>query len=460
MPLLALAVLLARPIGDVDIFWQVRLGDIMIDTGRLVTREPFAATHPGVPLVPLSALAQVVLAAARRIGGWPLVRGIDAVAWTGGFLAAGLAARARGAGPMQVALALVLCLLMALPFSGVRPQSFAVLGFGLLMLLLRQAWPLRLVAPAGAALLVVWQNLHPSVSLAIAWLGARAAIGWGLRLTARRETAPWAETVLLPLAGLALLATPAGLAVFGVSALNARMSQAMGVSEWLPLFDPQNQPFVPALLTLNLFALGVLWLRRREVDRADLGAALVFLVFGLAAGRFLLFWALTLVPVLAGGGAAPLRNGGRAVGLFLAGALIAGAASALRAGPWLAPDLPIAGVEALARGGYSGTIYASYPFGGLVADSLYPRARVAFDGRYYRYSAAEWTLCRDVMAGRVAPEALEQRYRPAAWLLSPDLDRPLIAALRQRPGEWREVRGEPAGVLFVPAGPGRIRSRP
>ncbi|MFV4641054.1 hypothetical protein ACNJUF_21085, partial [Mycobacterium tuberculosis] len=100
-------------------------------------------------------------------------------------------------------------------------------------------------------------------------------------------------------------ATPAGLGVFAVSALNTRMSVAMGVTEWLPLLDPQNRPFLPALGTLNLFALAVLWLRRREIDWADLGAALVFLALGLVAGRFLLFWALALVPVLGGCGLPP-----------------------------------------------------------------------------------------------------------------------------------------------------------
>ena len=452
--------LLARPVADVDIFWQVRLGAIMLDTGRLVTREPFAASHLGEPLVPLSALAQVLLATARACGGWALVRWIDGLAWTGGFLAAGLAARRRGAGTVQVALALCLCLLMAMPFAGVRPQSFAVLGFGLLMLLLRQDWPLARLLPLGAILLVAWQNLHPSISLAAAWLGARAALGWGLWLAGRRDAAPWPETLLLPLAGLAQVATPAGLAVFGLSALNTRMSLAMGVTEWLPLFDPQNRPFLPALLTLNLFAAGVLWLRRREMDLADLGGALVFLAFGLVAGRFLLFWALALVPVLSGRGAASHHRAGRATGLFLAGALLAGPASLLRPGPWLAPELPVAAAAALARSGQAGTVYASYPLGGLVADSLYPRATVAFDGRYYRYSAAEWALCRDAMAGRLGPEVLERRFRPVAWLLSPDLDGPLIAALRRRPAQWREVVAEPGGVLFMPAGPGPVRSRP
>lgn len=455
MPLLACCLLLARPVSDVDIFWQLRLGDIMLDTHRLVGSEPFAATHLGAPLVPISALAQVLLAAARRLGGWAFVQWIDALAWTGGFFAAGLAARARGAGAAQLALALLVCLLMALPFAGVRPQSFAVLGFGLLLLLLRVDWPPRRVLIAATALLVLWQNLHPSVSLGLAYLAMRAAIGWSLWLAGHRPAPPRIETLLLPIAGLALLATPAGLAVFDVAALNTRMSLAMGATEWLSLLDPQNRPFLPALLVLNLIALAILWLRRREIDLAELGGALCFLVLALVAGRFLLFWALALVPVLAGRQGAARPSDAAAIGLFVAGAVVAGIAGAIRPGPRIAPDLPVAAAAALARSGINATVYASYPFGGIVADGGWPRLTVAFDGRYYRYSAAEWALCRDAMAGRASLDALERRYHPVAWLLSPDLDRPLIAALRAQPGHWREVSAEPSGVLFL-----AVRSRP
>lgn len=458
VPLLALARLLAAPIGDVDIFWQLRLGDLMLDSHWPVTREPFAATHLGEALVPLSALAQIVLAGVRRLGGWPAVQIVDALAWTGGFLAVGLAARARGAMPLRLALALVLCQLMAMPFAGVRPQSFAVLGLGALILLLGRELPLRRTLLAGGAVLVLWQNLHPSVSLAAAYLGARAAAGWLRHRTGRRTAPPWAETLLLPLAGLAMVATPAGFAVFDMATLNARMSTAMGATEWLSVLDPQNRPFLPILLILNGGVLALLGVVRRELDLEALAGALVFLLMALIAGRFVLFWALALVPVLAGGrhDSGPIDR--LALLLFAAGAGVIALTAAARPGPRFAPDLPIAAVDRLAARGLAGTVYASYPFGGVIADRGFPRLRVAFDGRYYRYGMAEWDLCRAAMAGQVPVSALVARYRPVAWVLSPGMDRPLIEALRAQPQAWREVPGDPAAVLFVPAGAGSGRA--
>src|SRR5215218_8325631 len=87
-----LFVLLLRPIYDVDIFWQLRLGELSLDRGAPVPTEPFAASHLGEPLPPLGWLGQIVYALARRAGGWPAVRALDALVWVGGFWAVAAAA--------------------------------------------------------------------------------------------------------------------------------------------------------------------------------------------------------------------------------------------------------------------------------------------------------------------------------------------------------------------------------
>ena len=460
IPVAVLGLLVVRPVGDVDIFWQLRFGELLLAQRSPVLPEPFAATHLGAPLVPLSALAQAGLAALRMVGGWGAVRLVDAAVWTGGFVAAGLAARRSGAGAIGIAIALTLCFALALPFAGIRPQSFAVLGLGLLILLLRQDWALPRSLVAGAVLLVVWQNLHPSVSIAAAYLAARAGTGWYGQWRGWRTNAPWRETALAAIAALAIVATPAGLAVLAVSLRNAQMSVAMGATEWLPLFDSANQPFLPLLLMLNGCVAVVAWLRRRDMDPEEAAGALVFALLALTAGRFVLFWAVALVPVLAGRSArtgarqneASVRTGWP-LALVLAGALVNAAASPAVT---FAPDLPLTALTRLAAAGPAApsrgtTIYASYPFGGAVVDAG-QGWHVAFDGRYYRYDPEEWALCRAVMAGQIGPEELTRRYRPAAWVLSPGLDAPLIRALRDRPRHWRELYRDSAASVFVPAG--------
>src|SRR5262249_48656741 len=126
-----------RPIHDVDIFWQVRLGEMTLQRGRLVETEPFSAAHAGEPLAPLSWLAQVLYALPRRVGGWPLRPRFDAAVGAGGSRAVGLSVRRDEAGEAALAVALALGFMAALPFASLRPQSWAVLCFGLLLALAR-----------------------------------------------------------------------------------------------------------------------------------------------------------------------------------------------------------------------------------------------------------------------------------------------------------------------------------
>jgi len=449
-PLLAAWLLLHRPVADFDIFWQLRLGDMMLDSHGLVTLEPFAASHLGEPLVPLSAAAQVLLAALRRLGGWPLVQWLDAAVWTGGFTLAGIVAWRRGAEPIGLFVAMALALAMALPFSGVRPQSFAVLCFGALILLTGEAHKRSLVRTLGlgTALFVVWQNLHTSVSLAAAWCGARAATGGTLRLMGRREDWPVADAGLAVLATLAVFATPAGFCIIGVSALNARMSVLMGATEWLPLLGEANRPFLPILLVLNLCAAALLWLRRRTIRAEDMVAGLVLLALALGSGRFLLFWAVALVPLMAGAGPAPQPH--RAGPWLLAGLVLLLLSALVTGAGGLAPMVPGPALDLVRAAGGEGPVYTSYSFGGVVIDALHPKKGVTFDGRYYRYTEQEWALVHAVQAGRVGAEALQQRYAPSAWLLDPGSDAALIADLRRHPERWREAGGDRASRVFVP----------
>ena len=66
---------------------------------------------------------------------------------------------------------------------------------------------------------------------------------------------------------------------------------------------------------------------------------------------------------------------------------------------------------------------------------------MAYDGRYYRYSLAEWERYHAAAAGKVGLDWLDRTYRPAAYLLRPGRDDGLIARLRASPANWRELHG-------------------
>lgn len=90
--LLLVILVLLKPITDVDIFWQVKLGQLMIATGGLVEHDVFTYTHAGEPLPTIGWLAQVIYAWLYDLGGWRAVQLLHATLFAAAFGVAGLTA--------------------------------------------------------------------------------------------------------------------------------------------------------------------------------------------------------------------------------------------------------------------------------------------------------------------------------------------------------------------------------
>ncbi|MBA4063850.1 MAG: hypothetical protein C0501_09085 [Isosphaera sp.] len=443
-----LFLLLVRPVYDVDIFWQLKLGELILATGGPVAAEPFAAAHLGEPLPPLAWLGQAAYAQARLLGGWTAVRVFDAVVWVGGFWAVAAACRRTWAPPLAALVAVGVGFMAAMPCASLRPQSFAALGFGLLLALVRlNLSPTRILLFA-APLLVLWQNLHPSVTVAAVAVGSAAAVGW-VRWAAGFRSRPWALTGLTAVVAAAVCATPAGWPVLAVSADNARMSLALGVNEWRPPWVAGNRS---AGLTFAAAAVVSAWLlvrNRRRIDWEELAPAAALFVLTLTAHRFALFFGLAVVPPLARVlTARPVVTGGPyRPGTWLV-VLLAVPAALLVRPTHFHESLPLAGVARLKETGIGGTVYCHYAWGGPLIDAGHPDWAVAFDGRYYRYTADEWGRYAAGVRGEFGVAELDRVYRPAAYFLRPGLDDVLIAALRAD-GGWREVYADRVCAAFV-----------
>lgn len=441
-----LAVLLQRPIWDVDIFWQLKLGEMILMRGAMVGQEPFAATHLGEPLPAFAWLGQVIMAEVRLLSGWTGLRIFDALVWLGGFLAIAIACRRRGDGAAGVALALGVAFYVALPTASIRPQTFAVLCFGLLLALLRlDLRPWRTTALA-VPLLLLWQNLHPSVSVAAVVLGTYAAIEW-LRWLRRQGAPPWERSLLAVFAGAAMLATPDGWSAIAVSGWNAQASARMGVSEWLPLWHAINTSGVLPIVLAGAIAA---WFvaRHRRVDPRELALALVLLAMTVLATRFVVFWALAMIPVIARGVVPPRTTEARiprfAAPLLL---LVTALSVPLLRPTYFAETIPMAALQKLRAAGVTGTVFTHVPWGGPAIDIGHPRWRVAYDGRFYRYTREEWDFYRAIGKGKAPLAEVLRRYDPAAFVLEPEWNASLIAELRAAPG-WQQVSADGVAVVF------------
>lgn len=451
-----LGVLLLRPIFDVDIFWQLKLGEMALDRAGLVKTEPFSASHLGEPLAPLAWLSQLIQAAVRRGFGWSGLQVFDALVWLGGFCAAAWGVRRFLSEPAGIVASLLLAFSFILPFSSVRPQSFAVLGFGLLIALLasQRSWQIKLLM--GAVLLVLWQNLHPSVAIALLYVGARAGWSWLEVMLGRRTSLPLFDTALALLAGLAMFATPLGTGILAVSAQNAAASTAMGVSEWEAVWSESNAAQLALSAPFPLIVMVLLIWHRSKLDWTWLFPNLVLFVATLFVARFGLFWAISTIPVVATLLTPRPTSDNLAARDCALSALALGLAAALammthqaRFAAWL----PLQGIAALKAERVRGTVFAELPWGGPLIDGGHPNWQVALDGRYYVYTEAELALARTVGTAPAGLDQINRRWTPSAFLLDPELSGGLIRQLRANPAAWREIRTDDFSVAFVRTGP-------
>ena len=465
--------LLLRSVFDVDIFWQLKLGDLTLDEGRIPPTEPFVLPE-GRPHVPIGWLAQVIYALARRVGGWQLAQVVDTAAWLGGLAAIAFSVRSRMPRAWPAAAALWIVFLVAASQASLRPQSFALLSFGLLFALVKSDWALWKKVIFGGLILVLWSNTHPSVVSGGAYLGVLAAVGWGKFLWTRTGRPPWTSTLLMPIAVGTLFATPAGADLISVAAYNAEICLKLDIvntGEWRGLWDTEAirrwnagdwdglwnwlsgtaRVWAAVLLAITFVALLI---RGRRVPLEDIAAAVLFAVLMILTYRFVLFWTAVLIPVWAAIlapsrplPAPPRRVPGYWFILSVAFAL-AIAVAMLTKPSVLAEYLPIKGAEAMKKEGVRGTIYSHFEWGGVLADGGYPDWKLTHDGRYYLLSESEWREHFAALDGQIPVEDLERKYRPVAFFLRPGWGDALIEKLRVNP-RWREVPSDENSAVFV-----------
>jgi hypothetical protein len=296
--------------------------------------------------------------------------------------------------------------------------------------------------------LILWQNLHPSVSVAA--IGAGGAFVAGL-IAARlkRHPIPWSELGVAVAAGVAVVCTPAGLAVVPAAEKNAEICRALEVAEWLPAWDPANhRTAIPGLGALLL----TIWLARRNrgrIDPGDAGRALALGLMTLFAYRFAVFWAVAMVPVWMAL-LSPPESEKPPRRMLVPGIIILFAALIL---PHLtgrqlfAEYLPLDGITRLREAEVRGPIYCHPKWGGPLIGLGSPDWRVTLDGRYYVYTPEEWAAYLAAVRGQTPLAEIETAYRPAAFFLRPDAEPALVAELSA--SGWSKLYADPWCVVFV-----------
>ena len=293
LPVLAL---LLPKLSTIDLAYQMRTGELMLRSHRLLDVDVLTFTSAGRPWLNQQWGAEALFALLYRAGGWPLLILTRAV--LGGAVAGFvfLACRARGARTKWAALLAVASFGVWLPGGIMRPQLFGLVLFAATVWILfdRARHPERLWwIPV---LVIVWANLHGSFFLAplvvaLAWLEASHA-GEDPALVRRLVVVGVASVV-------AATVNPFGLRIWSYAVgIPSNRVVADAIVEWR---SPSLRTAPGVAFFLSVTAVALLLVRsRRPIPWTTMLPLGVFFAIGLFAVRGVYWWALISAPLLAG----------------------------------------------------------------------------------------------------------------------------------------------------------------
>lgn len=464
---------------DVDVFWQLKQGEVMLDTGTMVRSNIFSHTYPDYRWVNPEWLFQVTLAAAYRLWGWA---GVSALKLLLVLLLAGTLYGiliGRRDHPLLAA-SLTLASLSLLRFRLTeRPQLVSLLFFTLCLLLVdryrragsRAVWLLP-------GLFALWSNFHAELLLGLLTLLAVAA-GEGLNRLRDRSLPGRAAGTLAAVAGLCLLASginPQGYRVLLFPFAHFSLDKTVIVTEFMP-----GTPVLVPLFWLFAALTGVvIGCSRSRRDWAEILPVAGIALLGARYVREVPYLALVAAPVLQrlvpefafkrswattwrGPAAAAL-----AAGMFV-WAMRFDALLPYRWG-WGVNDrvFPVAATDFLQSERLPPRLYNSYNTGGYLLFRLYPRIPVFQDSRsgaypdgfmaelHARAEELDWPGLWDryrLNTALVAVQDVTRLFSPDAWGLVFWDDR--YAVLVRRSDAHRDVldRLEYRQFLPVPSAP-------
>jgi hypothetical protein len=447
-----------RPISDVDLFWQVKLGQLMLERHALIHHDPFTFTALDQRVAPIEWLAQLVYALLHALGSFRLVQAFDSLLFCAGLVAAALSVRKEQASLLATGAAMVLACVVLIPHSSVRPQNFGVFALGLGLLLLERVKRPLLALAGGLPLLLLWQNAHPSVGIAACAFGS-VALGrwWDFRRTQR---APWVPSALTLMAAGSVFAVPASLEQIAAALRVAKLARELRISEALPPWSPAVLGAMQTgwlALALSVLLLSSIRSRARADDVALFATMTAMFLF---SARLALFWAVAMVPVWARWLelAWPMRSfslfserkfrANLALPALLAGVVLAGIAAPRLRRQVFAPDMPFEAAQRLKSVLAHGNVYDYREWGGVLIWYGFPNWKVAIDGRLYPFSDAEWRRYNRAADGKTSLAEIVSQQSVDAFFLHPRFHRKLIPILTADPG-WQMIHSDPTSVVFV-----------
>lgn len=439
----------------IDLAYQIRAGNIMLDTRHVLDVDTFTFTVSGQPWLNQQWGAQVLMALVHRTGGWGgilLASGV-LVGVTAFFVYQ--SCRAVGAAPRTSCLLTVCGSVVGLEIlDAMRPQQFGFVLFAACLWIVSTRRFIRGRLWLLPVLVVVWTNLHGSFPLVFVVIG----LAW---VRDRQDDPPAARRLLIAatLCAAATIVNPYGLRVWGyVADLSTHPVVSRRISEWGPpsIHTPTGIFFFVSLLAVALF------LARRGMKTSWLSmlALGVYAVLSLLAIRGVVWWALAAPIVVAD----LLSDGARrrspertplnlafaaALGLLVATSLPFGRGTdPASGGPAVltfAPEHLVASAREAAPAGsraFVSQLTASW------TEYSAPELPVAVDSRIEIFPASVWDDYFVVSTGQEGWREILSRWDVKILILHDEQASGLLGVIDDHP-EWRLVIRNDDGAVYV-----------
>ncbi len=353
-------------------------------------------------------LAQLLFYGADRLGGLRLAVLFHVSLVTLAFGAAVAAARLRGATPRSTLLLVAICVFVA-PWSWqLRAQAIGLPLFVWTLALISSDVRLErrrtlLVFP----ILILWANVHGSVTLGAALVAIAGLLGLGELVLRRPTTAVWWRSALLLVAPwICVLASPYSYHLIGYYRLLFLDSPATKVIvEWQA---PKPNGYLLVFFAVAAATVALTIWKRRRLAVYDIGVIALTLVGALRSGRGIVWFSLAVVVLLpvALDGVLGTKESAirRRLGLVLSTAFVALLVVTLgvlvpRGDSWYARLWPPPAAHVVATTAHAlpanATIYPGDTHGDwLVWQEPSLRGRITFDVRFELLNGREITAIR------------------------------------------------------------------
>lgn len=397
--LFGLLAMTARHAVDPDLWWHLRTGQWIVETGHVPHSDPFSFTRAGQAWVSHEWLSEVVFYELWKRGGAAALIVFSAIVTTAGFMLLYLRCPGKR---YWAAAATAFGALASAPSWGVRPQMFTFAMASLLLWLVETGEHRPRLLLWIPPLFLIWLNLHAGFALGPALLlaygmGVIAETAFGL--TSWKEARPLVlRVLLLILACLALVPlNPSGAQLYRYP-LDTLRSPGMRsfIVEW---FSPDfHQSLYQPLLLVWLLVLTAL-ASSRSRPRGRVIVPLILTSFAaLDAVRHIPIFVLVAIPVIAAALPSastssalaewrpysarlrPLFNGAT-VFLMAVFALVKWTGLARNQSARETEIFPQKAVAFLRTSDQPRRIFVYYDWGGYAIWNLYPEYRVFVDGR-------------------------------------------------------------------------------